>query len=176
MDKRDCIRYTLDGATETLCNNLDPAKILLRLKTKHILSDDDVREIRHPPRYSEKVEKLLETLKQRGPVAYDEFMSALAEFRCDLYKDIKAIEDKFLSKFVSLRWLATIMENTWYSLLIWVMISKLCEIPQYWHWLMGIGMDNRERARGVAASKGLPTWVSNPPRGTKWQKNLYHAL
>ena len=113
MDKRRCIRYTLDGATETLCDNLDPSKILIRLKTKHILSDDDVREIKYPPRYTERVEKLLELLKQRESAAYDEFMSALADFRYDLYEDVEAIEDKYTGtgKSISLRWGVTIMET-----------------------------------------------------------------
>ncbi|XP_072023552.1 caspase-3-like [Amphiura filiformis] len=92
-NKRKLITYVLDAATENLCNNLNPAKILQRLKTRGELSGDDIQEITSSARFDDRVDRMLEMLKRRRPSAYDEFMRALAEFRQDLFDEVKEIEN-----------------------------------------------------------------------------------
>ncbi len=103
--RRKQITYVLDSATENLCNNLDPANILQRLKTRRVLTGDDVLEITSFPRCDNQVDRLLEILKRSHPESYDEFMAALFEFRSDLYDDVKAIESAYSGKTFKLQYL-----------------------------------------------------------------------
>ncbi|XP_072017101.1 uncharacterized protein [Amphiura filiformis] len=85
----------LDDASDILHDNLNPNNILMRLKSRHALSDNEVAEINNIHGLGERVHMLLAILKTKNVQAYDEFMSALREFDHDLYCEVKKIEKRY---------------------------------------------------------------------------------
>ena len=92
----------LTDSTLILCNNLQPYDLLLELKGKKALSDDDFTRINKEDTDTEKVDKLIGILKRSSVSSYDALMSYLQENRNDgpndLYSQVKAIEDKYVGK------------------------------------------------------------------------------
>ncbi|XP_072017192.1 uncharacterized protein [Amphiura filiformis] len=85
----------LDDAKDILHDNLNTNNILMRLKSRDVLSDEEVAEINNIHGLGERVNMLLAILKTKDVNAYDEFMSALREFDHDLYCEVKKIERKY---------------------------------------------------------------------------------
>ncbi|XP_072017337.1 uncharacterized protein [Amphiura filiformis] len=84
----------LDDAKDVLHDFLNPNNILTTLKSRGVLSDDEVAEIGNIHGLGERVNMLLAILKTKDVKAYDVFMSALREFDQDLYRAVKVIEMK----------------------------------------------------------------------------------
>ena len=92
------VKKILTDSTLILCKNLQPYDLLLELKAKKALTDDDFVRIDKKDTNTEKVDKLIDILKRSPVSSYDVFMSFLQENRSDLYDDIKAIEEKHSGK------------------------------------------------------------------------------
>ena len=86
------VQEILYRMTTLLCQFLDPSQVLLFLKTRLILTDDDVRAIKSHPSMDERVDYMLVLLKQRGQEAYFALMEALRAKRQDLFQEILNIE------------------------------------------------------------------------------------
>ena len=82
-------------STEVLCQTLEPEDILRTLKTKEVLSRDDVQMIRRAPIDSEKVEGLLDILSRKPLAHYRTFTEVIKKARPDLYDKIRAIEIQY---------------------------------------------------------------------------------
>ena len=98
----DKVKKILTDSTLILCKNLQPYDLLLELKTKNELTDDNFTRISKEDTDTEKVDKLIDILKRSSVSAYDAWMSYLQENRNDgpndLYAQVKAIEDKYVGK------------------------------------------------------------------------------
>ena len=86
------IKEIIYRATEVLCRYLDPSRILMKLKSSLILTDDDVHVIKSHSSMEEKVDELLTMLKRKSAEAYFCLMEALRNLRPDLFKEIVDIE------------------------------------------------------------------------------------
>ena len=84
--------------TTLLCKFLDPSRILRSLKTKLVLTDDDVREIKSHPSTEERVDQMLVLLKRKSKEAYWALMESLRVERPDLFRAVIAIESEFVGK------------------------------------------------------------------------------
>ncbi|XP_072022988.1 uncharacterized protein [Amphiura filiformis] len=85
----------LSEASGVLSKTLQPKDILRSLKAKSALTPDDVEIIENEATDTDKVDKLLETLRRKPISAYATFMKVLEEEREDLYEKVKEIEDKY---------------------------------------------------------------------------------
>ena len=92
------VKKILTDSTLTLCKNLQPYDLLLELKGKKVLTDDDFTRINKKDTNTEKVDKLIDILKRSPVSSYIAFMGFLQENRKDLYAQVKAIEDKLVGK------------------------------------------------------------------------------
>ena len=88
------MRLVLQQSTKLLCDNLKGEDILKSLKTEGALTPEDVQEIHNKETESDKVEALLDILSRRSVSHYVKFMVSLKSVREDLYKHIKAFEEK----------------------------------------------------------------------------------
>ena len=88
------MRLVLQQSTKLLCDNLYAQDILPSLKTEGALTPEDVQEIDNKETESNKLETLLDILSRRSVSHYVKFMVSLKSVREDLYKHIKAIEEK----------------------------------------------------------------------------------
>ncbi|XP_072051078.1 uncharacterized protein [Amphiura filiformis] len=90
--QREIVRYILSSATEFLCENLEPTKVIRKLQSHRDLDDSDVANIKSIADRAERVEKLLFILKRKSVKAYVRFMEALWEVdKEELYKVIMEI-------------------------------------------------------------------------------------
>ena len=93
------VKKILTDSTLILCKNLQPYDLLLELKGKKALTDDDFTRINKKDTNTEKVDNLIDILKRSPVSSYEALMSYLQENRSeDLYVDVKAIEDKYVGK------------------------------------------------------------------------------
>ena len=96
IECRELSRKVLTSATELLCENLSPKKIIRKLLSAGILSDSDVQSINSEKATDDSVDALLSILKMKGSSAYDCFMDGLHSVDIHLYRQLKQIETKFL--------------------------------------------------------------------------------
>ena len=68
--------------------------MLIQLKTKGAIKQDDVERIKKQDTTTEMVEKLLDILTRKPVSAYEAFMEILEEQRYDLFVQVKDIEIK----------------------------------------------------------------------------------
>ena len=90
------MQKTLTEATDTLCDNLLPGKMLRSLKSKGALDPDDVERVKKETTTSEQIEKMTDVLMRKPVSAYNTFMDILEEERPDLYGKVKGIQGGFL--------------------------------------------------------------------------------
>ena len=86
------MRKTLTEATDALCDNLLPGKMLRSLKSTGALEPDDVERVKKETTTSEQVEKMIGILMRKPVSAYNSFMDILEEERPDLYEKVKDIQ------------------------------------------------------------------------------------
>ena len=98
----DIVKKILTESTLILCKNLQSYDLLLELKGKEALTEDDCTRIDKKDTNTEKIDKLLEILKRSPVSSYEALMSFLQENRNDrpkdVYAQVKAIEDKYVGK------------------------------------------------------------------------------
>ncbi len=88
----------LTESTELLTSSLDPREILRKMKSRNALTEDEVTRINIGETITEKVDKLLETLRRKPLTSYQVFMQLLKEDRPDLYTDVKDKEENHIGK------------------------------------------------------------------------------
>ena len=96
IECRELSRKVLTSATELLCENLNPKKVIRKLLSRGILSDSDVQRINSEKANDDSVDALLSILKMKGSSAYDCFMNGLHNVDIHLHQQVKQIEAKFL--------------------------------------------------------------------------------
>ena len=94
----ECVKKTLTESTMILCENLRPDDLLRDLKSKSAVKPDDVTRIKKEDTDTEKVDMLIEILIRSPVSSYVAFMGVLQKERSDLYRKVKAIEDKHSGK------------------------------------------------------------------------------
>ncbi|XP_072025580.1 uncharacterized protein [Amphiura filiformis] len=85
-------KQTLQDALIVLTDNLSPASLLRKMKGKNALTSDEVTRINTGVTDTERVEKLIETLKRKPLISYHAFMELLSQERHDLYEEVIKIE------------------------------------------------------------------------------------
>ena len=94
IQRREFSRKVLTSATEVLCENLDPKKVIRKLLSAGVLSDSDVQNIKSNNTTDDSVDALLSILKLKGSRAYDCFMESLGSIDRNLYHQVKQKEAK----------------------------------------------------------------------------------
>ena len=97
-DRLGVVKKTLLESSKNLSDYLNPNGILMSMKTKGALTQDEVTKIQKNDTHTEQVNKLIEELIRKPATAYETFMEILRKERSDLYNEVRAIEGELLHR------------------------------------------------------------------------------
>ena len=88
------MHLVLNESTTILCQFLDLNAILIPLKSKSVLNETDVYNIRAKTTKADQIDAFLDVLRRRPAADYEKFMKVLNKTQQDLHEKIVAIEIK----------------------------------------------------------------------------------